>query len=153
MSSNQFAPIAALEPREALVAIVLAAARADGSVLPCEAERLEHTLSSLVVFRGQPVETSRGMLEKVAHMLHGANGTSVLREAASVLPGRLKGATFAIAVDVLLADGRLRGSDLRFLQQLRRRLRVRRSVADRAVRVLRTKNCVWTNYSPLAWPA
>lgn len=139
-----------LDPREALVAIVIGAARADGSVLPCEADRLEHSVSSLPVFRSEPVEVIRALFERVARKVTTGEVTSVMREAADALPAPLKGAAFAIGVDVLLADGRMRTTELQFMEQLRRVLRVRRSFANKVVGVLRTKNLAWSDRPRLA---
>ena len=64
----------------------------------------------------------------------------------SISQGRTDlGTAFAIGIDVLLADGRLRASELQFVVELRRLLRVRRSVARKMLGVLGTKNLVWTD--------
>lgn len=52
--------------------------------------------------------------------------------------------TRAIAVDVLLADGRLRELERQFMEELRRLLQVRRSFAQKVLDVLRTKNFAWS---------
>ena len=150
MSPNDVPSKNALVPREALVAIAIAAARADGSVLPCEADRIEDSVSALPMFRSQSVEATRAMFERVARRVATGDITSVMREAAEALPGPLKGTAFAIGEDVLLADGRMQASELQFVEQLRRVLRVRRSFADAVVGVLRTKNLAWSDRHRLA---
>lgn len=131
------------DPLDALTAIIVGAAWADGFVLPCEADRLEHTLSALPVFRGQSAEALRAMVERVTKKAADGDAMTLISEAGASLPAQLRGTAFAIAVDVLLVDGRLRGSELRFIEELRRLLKVRRSFADRVVGVLRTKNLVF----------
>lgn len=131
------------DPLDALTAIIVGAAWADGFVLPCEADRLEHTLSALPVFRGQSAEALRAMVERVTKKAADGDAMTLISEAGAALPAQLRGTAFAIAVDVLLVDGRLRGSELRFIEELRRLLKVRRSFADRVVGVLRTKNLVF----------
>lgn len=71
-------------------------------------------------------------------------------EAADALPAPLERTAFAIAVDVLLADGHLRTTELQFVEQLRRVLRIRQSFADAVVEVLRTKNLGWMDRARLA---
>ena len=132
---------------EAFADIIAAAARADGSVLPCEIDRLEHTLNSLPVFRGRSQETLRAMIDRVVHRPSNGDGL-LLREATAALPVDLRGTAFAVGIDVLLADGRLRASELQFAEKLRRLLRVRRSVARKMLGVLGTKNLVWTDMAP-----
>ena len=128
---------------EAFVTILAAAAWADGSVLPSEIDRLEHTLSSLPVFRGRSDETLRAMIERIVH--RPAGDGSLMREAAAALPAELRGTAFAVGIDVILSDGRLRHSELQFLEDLRQQLRVRRSVARKMLGVLGTKNLVWAD--------
>ena len=128
---------------EAFVAILAAAAWADGAVLPSEIDRLEHTLSSLPVFRGRSDETLRAMIERIVHRPVGDG--SLMREAAAALPADLRGTAFAVGIDVLLSDGRLRPSELEFLEDLRQHLGVRRSVARKMLGVLGTKNLVRTD--------
>ena len=131
------------DPCEALTAIAVGAARADGSVLPCEAARLEHTLSSLAVFHGLSAEAFRAIVDRVARQVSDDNGGSMVRRAAAALPPQLRGTAFAIGVDILLSDGRMRASERRFVEDLRRLLRLRRSFAAKVLGVLQTKNYVW----------
>ena len=132
----------AADPCEAFAAIVGAAARADGSMLPTETDRLEHTFNSLPVFRGRSEEQRLAMIERVVDRPPNGDGL-LLREAAEALPADLRGTAFAVGLDVVLADGRLRPSELQFIERLRQLLRVRRSVARRMLAVLGTKNLVW----------
>ena len=129
---------------EAFTEIIAAAARADGSVLPAEIDRLEHTMSSLPVFRGRSEETLRDAINRAIHR-RPDNPSAVIREAAAALPAALRGTAFAVGVDVLLADGRLLSSEAQFLEELRQLLGVRRSVARKVLGVLGTKNLVWTD--------
>ena len=119
MTTDQLSSAVTFDPREALTAIALAAARADGSVLPCEADRLEHTLGSLPLFRDQSAEHTRAMFYRVARRVQEGGATAIMSEAAGALPARLRGTAFAIGVDVLLADGRIRSTELQFLEALR----------------------------------
>ncbi len=52
-------------------------------------------------------------------MMRNGDARSVVRQAAEELPDYMRGTAFGIAVDVLLADGRLRDSEERFMQELR----------------------------------
>jgi len=131
------------DAREALAAILGAAARVDGSVLPCESERLEHTLSALPMFRGQSEQARHAMIERALSEPAG-DDESLMHDATAALPSELRGTAFAIGIDVLLADGRLHASERRFVEQMRRLLHVRRSFARQVLGVLGTKNLVWT---------
>ena len=136
--------VADFGPCEALTAIIVAAARADGSILPCEADRVEHTLSTLPLFRGHSAEALRAVVERVVSTMRNGDAGSALTRAAEGLAPNLRGTAFAIAVDVLLADGRLREPERQFMEDLRRLLQVRRSFAHKVLDVLRTKNFAWS---------
>ena len=130
-------------PYGALAAVAIAAARADGSVMSSEADRVEHTLSTLPLFREHSAEQLRGLVERIVSMMRDEDAESVVTRAAESVPSALRGTAFTIGVDVLLADGRLRPSEERFLEVLRLLLRVRPSFASKVVTVLRTKNFAW----------
>lgn len=88
------------------------------------------------------------MIERAVHRPCEADG-ALVQEATAALPADLRGTAFAVGIDVLLADGRLRASELQFAEELRRLLRVRRSVARKVLGVLGTKNLVWTDAQPV----
>jgi tellurite resistance protein len=136
---------AGLGPYGALAAIAIGAARADGSVVSSEADRVEHTLGTLPIFREHSAETLRGIVEMVVSQMRNGQADSVVRRAAESLPSRLRGTAFTIGVDVMLADGRLHPSEAQFMEELRVLLRVRRSFAAKVIIVLRTKNFAWSS--------
>jgi tellurite resistance protein len=145
MPQSSETPVAlGLGPHGALTAIAIGAARADGSIVICEADRVEHTLRTLPLFRSQSTEALNALVERVVSMMRNGDARSVVRQAAEELPDYMRGTAFSIAVDVLLADGRLRDSEERFMEELRVLLHVRRSFAHRVFGVLQTKNFAWS---------
>jgi len=142
--SSETRTAASLGPQGALAAIAIGAARADGSIVICEADRVEHTLSTLPIFREQSANERHAVVEQVVSMMRRGDARSVVRQAAEELPDYMRGTAFSIAVDVLLADGRLRDSEQRFMEELRVLLHVRRAFANRVVGVLQTKNFAWS---------
>ena len=142
--SDRSSPANDFDPCEALTAIIVGAARADGSILPCEADRVDHTLSTLTIFRGHSAEARRAVLERVVSTMRSGDAGLVITRVAERLAPDLRGTAFAIAVDVLLADGRLREPERHFMEELRRLLQVRRSFAHKVLDVLRTKNFAWS---------
>ena len=136
-----------LGPHGALAAIAIGAARADGSIVSCEADRVEHTLSTLPLFRDYSAEALRALVEAVVSRMRNGEANSLVKRAAEDLPSRLRGTAFTIGVDVLLADGRLRPSEEQFMEELRLLLRVRRSFVSKVMTVLRAKNFAWPGRS------
>jgi hypothetical protein len=64
----------------------------------------------------------------------------VLREAAATIPKELAVTTFALAVDLMLSDGRLTENEQRFADELRTMLNIDREMGGRIVDVLTIKN-------------
>ena len=148
LRAHQPSSTAELDSYGALAAIAIGAARADGSVLSCEADRVEHTLSTLPLFREHSAEALRALVEAIVSEMRSGDPGSVVQRAAESLPSRLRGTAFTIGVDVLLADGCLRPSEEAFMEQLRQLLRVRRSFAAKVITVLRAKNFAWVAAAP-----
>ena len=69
---------------------------------------------------------------------HGA--ASVVQAAAAIVPKELAATTFAVAIDLMLSDGRLSPKEEGFAEELRMLLNVERETAARIVDVLLMKN-------------
>lgn len=64
----------------------------------------------------------------------------VVREAAATIPRELAATTFAVAVDLMLSDGRLTANEQRFADELRGMLNVGHEMAAKIFDVLTIKN-------------
>jgi len=134
------ASVTGLSPQEAFVSLLIASARADGSVSPHEANRIEHVVAAMKLFRGHSYESRRSIFETAAERIkeHGVAG--VVQAAAAAVPKELGATTFAVAVDLMLSDGQMGTNEQRFADELRVFMNVERETAARIVEVLTTKN-------------
>lgn len=112
------APVRRLSVDEALIAILLAAMDANRHVSREELARAHHIIWSMRRYRrksgthvGRLIDSMRTMVEE-----HGA--LRVIAAAAHVIPRRLRGAAFAVAADLVLADGTMDAAENRFLHRL-----------------------------------
>jgi hypothetical protein len=66
----------------------------------------------------------------------------VVAAAARALPARLRKSAFAVAADLVLTDGKLEGSERRYLIALGHDLTLDRSTIDGMLDVMRIKNAI-----------
>jgi tellurite resistance protein len=129
-----------LFPQEAFVCLLIASARADGSISPHEANQIEHVVAAMKLFRGSSHETRHGIFTNAGERIEQEGIEAVVRAAAAVIPKELGATAFAIAVDLMLSDGRLTANEQRFADQLRGLLNVDQGTAAKVVDVLTIKN-------------
>ena len=131
---------AGLSPQEAFVCLLIASARSDGSVSPHEANQIEHVVAAMKLFRGSSYETRRGIFTTAAEHIKDQGIENVVGAAAAAVPKEIGATTFAVAVDLMLADGELTANERRFADELRGLLNVDGEMAAKIVDVLTVKN-------------
>jgi len=129
-----------LSPAEAFVALLIASARSDGVVSPHEANQIEHVVSGMKLFRSSTFETRYTLFTAVVDRIKAQGVDHVFREAVRMIPKELSATAFALAVDLMLSDGRLTAREQSFTEELREALGVDRDLASRIVDVLTFKN-------------
>ena len=130
----------ALSPAEALVALLIAGARADEVVSPHEANLIEDSVAKMKLFRGSTYEARYFIFMTVAARIREQGADHVFREALRRIPKELAATTFALAVDLMLADGRLTPRETGFADELRAALDIDGELAGKIIDVLTIKN-------------
>ena len=125
---------------QSMIAVLIAAMDANQHVSPEEAARAHHIIWSMRRFRDRPGETVNPLIDDVRERLEQDGASAVLQEAARAIPARLRPATFAVAVDLMLADTRLERAERQFVTRLASALKVSRPLAQDILRVMRIKN-------------
>lgn len=131
-----------LTPREAFAAIVIGAFNTRGRVAGEEEVRVNAIFASTRFFRQPSAEPIQVVLDRVLELfrVHGADG--VLTLAASVLPPELRPPAFAVAVDLVLADGEANAEERKFIDGLQALLKIPDEDALKIVDVMIVKNSV-----------
>jgi tellurite resistance protein len=127
-------------PQEAFVSLLIASARADGSVSAHEANRIEHVVAGMKLFRGHGHQKLQKLFATAAERINEQGIPNVVQAAAATVPKELRDTTFAVAIDLMLSDGRLSPKEEDFADELRTLLNVERDTAVRIVDVLLMKN-------------
>lgn len=126
MPSNDY-PLASLTAQDALIAIMVATSASDESVTGPELLWIMRIVESLPIFEGYDRERIGRVSRTVFDLFEEEDGLDalfgLLREA---MPESLFETAYALACDVVAADGKAAGAELRLLEEIRHELNVDR---------------------------
>jgi uncharacterized tellurite resistance protein B-like protein len=132
--------VLALSPGEAFAAILLAAARADGSVTSPEATRLEDILASMRLYRDCDRDALHPLVQQLIDLLTERGDPVIVHAAAAAIPPDLKASVMALATDIVLADGVIRSGERQFLDELQQELSLDDEITGKIFDVMVIKN-------------
>jgi uncharacterized tellurite resistance protein B-like protein len=121
--------------REAGAAILVGAVAADGAIGAEEGMRLTMLLRSMRLYRDVPEEHVRHLVERAVTRVEQRGFETVLGEAAMVIPDELRPALFALAVELVFADGRIAEREKQFVDVLQSTLAIPDELAVKIVEV------------------
>ena len=125
---------------EAYAAVLVAAISADGRFGVAEAERLNAVLSNSQLFESAVRAGDVTVVERALNLLTDRGLGPVLAASAASIPPDLRASVFAVATDLVLADGRIEGREKSFIDQLQAALQLDDATALKIVEVLLIKN-------------
>lgn len=129
-----------LSPAEAVAAITLAAIASDGYMSEEEARSVCVILSRTKLFQSYSNDAILGMFEKLLNLLQREGIDALFNAAQASLPQHLRESAFAIATDMVLADGVVTREEQDFLNDLYHSLGIASDVANQIVQVMLIKN-------------
>ena len=116
-----------ISPHTALVYVMVIAALADEALKETEFRNIASLVSNLPVFAGYDIDHANVAAGDCAAMLDQEDGIeTVLGLVDEALPEELRETAYALACDVVAADGEAEQSELVWLEMLRHRLGVSR---------------------------
>lgn len=117
----------ALTPQDSLIAVMFAVSLSDGQVRTSELLRIEEIVNHLPVFAGYDADRIKTVSQAVLDLFEQEDGLDALfglvREN---LPEYLWETAYALACDVAAADGMIRETELRILEESRYELSIDR---------------------------
>lgn len=129
-----------LTDREGFAGIALCAIAADGVITEEEALGLGTTLNRMKLFRGLSQRQVSDVFGKVAKIAKNQGVESLMKHSAEAVPADLKPTAFAVAADLLFADGDVAPEERKFLEKIQYSLGVSDDVALKIVEVVAIKN-------------
>jgi tellurite resistance protein len=130
-----------IDHHSALIYTMVLAAAADADMNDAEQERMGEIVRFLPVFRDFDPDKVSETAEACAELLRDEDGLDKAIELIRThLPVKLRETAYAIACDVVAADGSAAQEDLRLLEMLRDRLEIDRLVAAAIERGTRARS-------------
>jgi hypothetical protein len=105
-----------------------------------EANRLNNVLSTSRLFQEAVRAGDVNVVERALNALTERGIAPVLEACGAAVPPELRATVFAVATDLVLADGCIRGREKAFIDQLQAALKVDETTAVKIVEVLLIKN-------------
>lgn len=129
-----------LGPAEGFAALMLLVTASDGYLADDEIRLLNATFSRMKLFRSYSEDVMRRMIDNLCGILR-RDGSQVLFDAAvSTLPHDLYDTAFAIATDLVLADGQVTEEEEELLGSLCRALELPESLVGQIIQTMLIKN-------------
>lgn len=131
---------AALNPAEAFAVIILTATASDGYLSVEQANSIISVLSRLKLFKSYPNEMMNRLFDKILGILQGDDFNALFNAAKDSLSQDLREAAFAVATDLVLAEGIIPEEEKNFLNDLYQALGVSSEIAIQIMEVILIKN-------------
>jgi tellurite resistance protein len=125
---------------DALLALLIGAMNANDHVSPEEGARAHHIIWSMRRFRRKSEESVERGIERMRVLIEAHGASEVIASAARALPARLREPAFAVAADLVLADGKLEGAERHFLVGLGMHLHLDEKTTRNILEVIAIKN-------------
>ena len=122
------------------MAVLVGCAAADGVLGTEETSRLNELLTSSRWGLGLGVEATAGATMRALNLITDRGLPAVLDACAQAIPAELRATAFALAIDLMLADGRLGSRESTLIDQLQRAFQIDGALARKIVDVLLIKN-------------
>jgi hypothetical protein len=129
-----------LSPAEAFAAVTLSAIAVNGYLADEEIDELVTALMRMQLFKSYSGEVMRRMLHKLFGILRREGRATLFHSAKSSLPHELQEPAFAVATDLILADGVATEQGRAFLNQLHGALGISAETAMKIEEVMMIKN-------------
>lgn len=119
------------DPRDALVLTMVLASAADGEMTDAEMTRIGMQLNYLPAFKGWGEDRFDEVIRDCLGFFDQADGlTAALDHIRAVLPEHLRETAYAVACDMVAADGKASQEELRVLELMRHALDIGRLQAS-----------------------
>lgn len=118
-------------PEDTLIAIMIAVSASDEAIRTAELVTIERMVNHLPVFADYDVNRIKAVSNAVFDLLAEEDGLDILWETVRAnLPERLFDTAYAMACDVVAADGTAKEGELRLLEDMRYELNIERLLAS-----------------------
>lgn len=125
---------------EGVAGIALAAIASDGMITEEEVGGLTTSLARMKLFDSDVRKVQKALERSVKFMRTTKDPEQLLQHASDAVSADMKATAFAIAADLLMADGHVAGEEKSFLERIQKTLGVSDDIAVKVVEVMAIKN-------------
>ncbi|MBD2680870.1 MULTISPECIES: tellurite resistance TerB family protein [Nostoc] len=129
-----------LNSAEAFAVIVLMATAPDGYLSVEQANSITCVLSRMKLFKSYPHEMMKSLFDKILSIFQGDHFNTLFNAAKDCLSQDLRESAFAVATDLVLAEGIVAEEEKNFLNDLYQALGVSSEIAIQIIQVMLIKN-------------
>lgn len=116
-----------ITPQDSLIAVMIAVSASDEHIRTTELMAIQQVVNSLPIFTGYDQDRIKHVSQIVFDLLEEEDGLDALFGLVrAILPEKLHETAYAMACDVAAADGTLRETELRILEEIRHELAIDR---------------------------
>ncbi|MBD2413008.1 Tellurite resistance protein TerB [Nostoc calcicola FACHB-389] len=138
VTESQTQPV--LNSAEAFAVIVLMATASEGYLSIEQANSITCVLSRIKLFKSYPHQTIESMFDQILSIFQGDHFNTLFNLAKDSLSQDLREAAFAVASDLVLAEGIVAEEEKNFLNDLYQALGVSSEIAIQIIQVILIKN-------------
>ncbi len=129
-----------LTERESVVGLLFLVVTADGAISPCEEELVIHASNRMKLLKDQPIPEFNAAVQKVRDAIDAKGRAEVFTAAVTGLPVDLRETVYALATDIVCADGICEPEELKFLREIQESFSLPDDLATKVIEVMRIKN-------------
>jgi len=129
-----------LNEAEGFAGIALAAIAADGVITEEEAAGLATTLGRMKLYQGMSNRDINKVFEKLIKIARADGLGKIMELSSAAVTPTLKPTAFAMAADLIMADGEVAAQEKTFLERIQKSLNVDDALALKIVEVIAIKN-------------
>jgi uncharacterized tellurite resistance protein B-like protein len=131
-----------LSKQEAFLGVLFSVMSIDGNISGEEVNDLISYLSRSKTFKSVDQKQFQAMIEKINKIMRKEGPLKLAEKSADALPENMREGTFALACDMLFADGVVEKEELQLMDMLKVRLAVSDVKAQQIVEVMKVKASV-----------
>ena len=129
-----------LNAQEAFTGVLFAAVAADGVINQEEMISVIAVINRMKLYKGSNEKQMKAILEKVTNILKKQGPSPIIAAAKETLTPEMKETAFAVAADLVLADGTVEEAEKKLLEELQQALEIPDALAIKISEVLVIKN-------------
>lgn len=129
-----------MDKAEGFAGLALCAIAADGVITEEEVLALSTNMMNRKLYQGYSDKQMRAIFNKLSNIAKSQGVEVLIQKSAAAIPDDLKPTVFAVATDLLLADGIMAESEKKFLEKVQKALGISDETALKIAEVISIKN-------------